>query len=76
MSNIRTLRDIEQQENASPLPSTWTTGQSVSESYQPSTGHYRIGFIPQVRELQPQTNLRKKLHFLTWKHCFSRFEIF
>jgi hypothetical protein len=20
--------------------------------------------------------LRKKLHFLTWKHCFSRFEIF
>jgi membrane associated rhomboid family serine protease len=48
MSNIHTLRDIEQQENATPLPNTWASSRNepTVESYRPS-GHYRIGFVPQ-----------------------------
>jgi hypothetical protein len=65
MSNIHTLRDIEQQENATPLPNTWASSRNepTVESYRPS-GHYRIGFVPQVGGIRLLKNHRNERDIL------------
>jgi hypothetical protein len=47
MSNIHTLRDIEQQENREPLPNSWFSSGRQS-SYPAVTSSYRVAVISQV----------------------------